>query len=122
MTADVWVHDDRVTIDLHGLDKVAALAGHVEVPMEHVTGARVVPTAEAKAALGWRVGGTFWPGAVTAGYFTERQRRGARQWWSVYRDAEVLVIDTDLDRPSRVVLQHPDRDRLAWLISERVDR
>jgi hypothetical protein len=32
----------------------------------------------------------------------------------------VLVIDSWLERPSRVVLQHPDRHNLAWLIGERI--
>lgn len=119
MSVDVWVHDDRLTIDFHGGDAWAALCRHLDLPMEHVVGARVVPVAEAKADLGWRVGGTFWPGAVAAGHFTVRGRKGARQLWSVYRDPDVLVIDTDLERPARVVLQHPDRERLAWLIAER---
>lgn len=116
------MHDDRVTIDLTGLDRVAALSGHVEVPLEHVTGARVVPTSEAKQGLGWRLGGTFLPGVVAAGHYGVRGRKGARQLWSVYRDKDVLVIDTDREDPCRVVLQHPDRDRLAWLIAERVRR
>jgi hypothetical protein len=34
----------------------------------------------------------------------------------------VLLIETKLDHPVRVVLQHPDRERLAWLIAERIDR
>jgi hypothetical protein len=43
-----------------------------------------------------------------------------RQLWDVYTDTEVLVIETRLDSPWRVVLQHPDREFLAWIISERV--
>jgi hypothetical protein len=31
-----------------------------------------------------------------------------------------LVIDTTLDHPARIVLQHPDRERLAWFIGERI--
>jgi hypothetical protein len=47
------------------------------------------------------------------------QHKGGRQFWCVYRDSEVVVVDTDLDSPARLVFQHPDRDRLAWLIAER---
>ncbi len=73
-----------------------------------------------KAGVGWRVGGTYWPGRVAAGWFTMPDRKAARQLWSVYRDDEVLVIDTTRERPCRVVLQRPDRHDLAWLIGERL--
>jgi hypothetical protein len=120
MGLDVFVHDDKVTLDLSGLDRLWCLAGHLEVPTAHITGARVVPVDDVRAGLGWRVGGGYWPGLLAAGWFTVEGRRGARQFWCVYRDPEVVVVDTDLDQPARLVFQHPDRDRLAWLIGERV--
>jgi hypothetical protein len=120
MAVHVHVHDDRVTIDLDGTDAVWALARHLEVPFAHVTAARVAPVSEPSRDRSWKVVGGNWPGVVMTGWFLERDRRGARQFWSVYRDRDVLVIDTDLERPSRIVLQHPDRDRLAWLVAERI--
>jgi hypothetical protein len=120
MSLDVHVHDDRVTVDLGGADRLWCLASHLEVPVAHITSARVAPVSEVKAGLSWRVGGAYWPGIVATGHYLVPDRKGARQFWCVYRDTEVLVIDTDLDRPARVVLQHPDRDRLAWLIAERI--
>ena len=57
---------------------------------------------------------------MATGHFTVPGRTGARQFWCVYRDPEVLVIDTSLENPARIVLQHADRDRLAWFISERI--
>lgn len=120
MSLDVHVHDDRVTVDIGGIDQVWCLKRHIDLPMLDITSARVVTVAEAKEGLGWRIGGGNWPGRMATGHFTVPGRTGARQLWCVYRDAEVLVIDTDLERPARVVLQHPDRDRLAWLIAERI--
>ena len=120
MSPHVHVHDDRVTIDLGGLDQLWCLARHLEIPFEDITDARVAPVSELKRGLGWRVGGGYWPGRMATGHFLVPDRPGARQFWCTYRDAEVLVIDTSLERPARVVLQHPDRDRLAWLIAERI--
>ena len=115
----IELHDDRVTIDLDGVEQVWALARHLEVPTEHITAARVMPVDDVHHGLGWRIGGAYWPGAVAAGHFTVPDRPGARQFWCVYRDRDVLVIDTDLERPCRLVLQHPDREFLAWIIGER---
>jgi hypothetical protein len=50
MGLDVYVHDDRVTLDLSGLDRLWCLAGHVEVPTANVTGARVVPVGRSRRA------------------------------------------------------------------------
>lgn len=122
MSVRVVVEDDAVDVRLGGLDAVCALRRHLRVPMRHVTGAAVVPLADAKRRVRWRVGGTGLPGVVLAGWMTERDRPGARQWWSTYRDDEVLVVDTDVPRPSRLVVQHPDRHDLAWFIGERVAR
>ena len=118
----VYVHDDRVDIDVDGLDRLMALKGHLTLSMADIVSARVAPVDEPRRDLGWRVAGGYWPGLVATGHFLVRGRPGARPWWLVYRDPEVLVIDTDLDRPCRVVLQHPDRHDLAWLINERVAR
>ena len=120
MSLDVQVFDDKVTIDIGGADPVWCLKRHLEIPMVHITSARVGPVDEVQHGLGWRVGGGYWPGRMATGHFTVPDHPGGRQFWCVYRDTEVLIIDTSLDQPARVVLQHPDRERLAWFIAERI--
>ena len=122
MAIHVRVHDDAVDIELTGLDRTLALKSHLRLPMSVVTDARVAAQGDLKADLGWRVGGTYVPGCVAAGHYSTRGRKGVRQLWAVYRDPQVLVIETSLVNPWRIVLQHPDRDRLAWLIAERAHR
>jgi hypothetical protein len=122
MASNVFVHDDVVDIDFTGWSRIWALKGHVELRMADIVAARVAPRTEVLEGLGWRVGGTYWPGKVTAGHYSTRGRKGVRQLWDVYTDPELLVIETRLDSPWRVVLQHPDRDFLAWVISERIHR
>lgn len=118
----IHVADTAVTVELDGLERVLSVAGRVEVPMEHVVSARVAPVDTVRDGLGWRSLGAHLPGYVAAGWFTVPDHPGARQFWCVQRDRDVLVIDTDLERPARLVLQHPDRARLAWWIAERIDR
>jgi hypothetical protein len=130
MAVDVYVHPDTVDITFSGLDRLVAFTDRLLVPIDVVTSARVRPVAEVRADLGLRTFGTGLPGVVLAGSFAFRDRPGSthdtgfsgeRQLWCVYRDAEALVIDTMWRRPSRIVLQHPDRHNLAWLIGERID-
>lgn len=122
MAVDVFVHDEGVEVDFTGLDVAMCFARHVTVPMEHVVGARIATWDEVRPDLGWRVGGGYWPGWFATGWYTVPGHKGDRQLLCVYRDRdELLVIDTDLPRPSRLVLQHPDRHDLAWWIGERLD-
>jgi len=118
----IHVSDTAVTVELDGLERVLSVAGRVEVPIASVVAARVAPLDSVRHGVGWRAVGAYLPGYVAAGWFTVPDRPGARQFWCVQRDRDVLVVDTDLDRPTRLVLQHPDRARLAWWIAERIDR
>jgi len=109
----VIVSDNLVSIRFMGLDRALSLCRYVDLHGDEITGARLMPRAEARALLGWRVGGGYWPGGVATGWFTTPGQRGQLQLWDVYRDDEVLVIDTTRPKPSRIVLQHPDRAGLV---------
>jgi hypothetical protein len=123
MAVHVHVHDDAVDIRFSGVDWLMAFnPSGQHLAMTDITDARVTPRADALVGLGWRLGGGYWPGAMATGWYSERGRTGVRQLWCVYRDREVLVIDTALTKPCRVVLQHPDRHDLAWFIGERLAR
>jgi hypothetical protein len=117
---DVYVGEEQVAILLTGIDSIWALKSRLIIPTDEIVSARVVSREEAKERLGWRFGGTYWPGTVAAGNYTVRGRNDQRAFWSVYRDDEVLEIETTVDRPHYVVIQHPDRHTLAWLIGERI--
>jgi hypothetical protein len=119
MAVKVLVTDEAVDIRICGWDKVWALSGGLTIPLDEITAARVEPILDAKRNLGWRVGGGYFPGLMATGHFTTRGKKGHRQLWCTYRDDEVLTIETKRPRPWKIVLQHPDRDRLAWWINER---
>jgi hypothetical protein len=123
MPVHVHVSDDAVDITFTGVDKWFSFnPSGQHVAMADITSAQVVPRAEAEAALGWRLGGGYWPRRMATGWYSVKGRKGVRQLWCVYTDQDVLVIDTTLDKPCRVVLQHPDRHDLAWYIGERLAR
>jgi len=120
VSVDVFVSDTGVDLDFRGMDMVLCLTRHVRLDISDVVRAQVISVQGPRAEIGWRFGGAAWPGALTTGWYTVRGLKGRRQLWCVYRDPEVLVIDTTLPKPSRVVLQHPDRHDLAWYIGERL--
>jgi hypothetical protein len=120
MAIELVVNDDSIDLTFTGVDRYLALSKGIHLPITEITDARVAPVAEMKAELGWRVGGGYWPGRMATGHFTWSGRQRYRQLWSVYKATEVLVIDTKRKNPARIVLQHPFRHDLAWLIAERI--
>lgn len=120
MAADVQVRDDRVEIRFAGWDRVLCISSGFDVATSDIESARVAPTEEVRRDLGWRLGGTAWPGSIIAGRFSVKGRPQARQFWDVRKADEVLVIETRLQKPCRVVLEHPARHDLAWWIGERL--
>ncbi len=120
MAIDVQVLDDRVEIRFSGWDRVWCLSRGFELAVADIESARVAPREEVRRDVGWRLGGTAWPGRILAGRYTVKGRPNARQFWDVRKADEVLVIETRLQRPCRVVLEHPARHDLAWWIGERL--
>lgn len=122
MTVTLDLDDTELRVTLTGLDMVLAFARRMVIPVAAIIGARVIARDDAKQDLGWRVGGGYLPGLLATGWYTMRTRKGDRQWWSVYRDRELLSIDTSLQRPARVVLQTDRRHELAGRIQTMVQR
>jgi hypothetical protein len=120
MAIDVFVGDRVVAIHLTGLDAVWSLHSRLLMPIEEIVSARVVDRDDAMGRLGWKLGGASLPGFVAAGTFSINHGNGDRAFCCTYRDEEFLEIETTLHRPRLVLLQHPDRHELAWLIGERV--
>ena len=98
---------DELTLSLRGWDRMWCLASEVRVPWSAVTTSRALPRSDALADLGWRTGGTYWPGRVAKGHYAMRGRKGARQFWCVGSEDRLLVVDTTLERPARLVVGLP---------------
>ena len=113
MGVKITYDQDKLRISCSGIDRIYTFASAMEVPRSAIRSARVMDIAEAKEDLGWRVGGGYFPGRLATGWFLSRGNTSGRQWWCTYRDREVLVIDTTLKSPSRVVNQTPERAALA---------
>lgn len=113
------VGPDALAVGFGGLDVFLCLSAGVEIPWVAVVDARVVPFRTARAEIGWRVGGGYFPGWFATGWYTVPGVKGARQLWRVYRGDELLVVETLLARPRRLVLQVRDPVALGAEINAR---
>lgn len=108
---------DRLHFEIEGFDKLLALKGHLEVPLAHVTGARVDP----EAAKGWwhgvRLPGTDIPGLVTAGSFL---RQGRMVFYDVHHADHAIVVELSHEDYDRLVVEVRDPAGTARMINEAV--
>lgn len=110
MTARIELRPEHLAISFSGAESLLTLKRRLVLPWRDIAAVRVARQAELKRELGWRLGGGYFPGWFATGHYTFRGggRRGERQLWCCYRADEVLVIETRLARPRRVVLQVDD--------------
>ena len=106
---------DLVVVSLSGLDRLFAIKGRLDIPKSHITGVEVMPRKAVPATPGtWlRAPGTYVPGLIRYGSYG---REPNREFWAVYRQAEVIVIQiTDLAY-SRLILATRDPHADASLL------
>ena len=124
MAVHVHVSDDAVDIRFTGIDKwITFNPSGQHLAMADITGARVdaAHRGRGRVAAGGSAAGTGPTGWRRAGS-PMKDRKGVRELWCVYRDDRGARHRHRLDKPCRVVLQHPDRHDLAWYIGERLAR
>ena len=118
MSRSIAVCEGAVEIELSGLDAAISFRRTLRIPVESILSAQVMDVREPKKNLGLRIGGGYFPKRFATGHFLSRGGMKGRQFWSVYQDSEVLVIDRRSgDKPRRVVFQTPDRAALAAKIN-----
>jgi hypothetical protein len=102
---DVRIEGNRVVFEVEGWDKMWALKSRLEVPLDHISGARV----DEEAAKGWwhgvKLGGADLPGLITAGTF---YRKGRLVFMDVRKPEHTIVVDLNHEYYDQLVLQVSD--------------
>ena len=117
---DVSVQGDRIVFEVEGWDKLWALKSKLEIPIEHVKGAKY----DENAAKGWwhgvRLGGADLPGVITAGTF---YRKGRLVFYDTHKPENTIVVDLDdHEKYDQLILQVRDPEGAVKEINEAVAR
>ena len=107
----------QLRFEIEGMDKLLALKGHLELPLSHVKGARVDPT----AAKGWwhgvGMGGAVIPGVLVTGSFYEA---GRMVFYDVHHAEHAIVVELDDDNYDRLIVEVRDPAATATMINDAV--
>lgn len=125
MGVSIDVVGSELVVSMTGWDRIWTLRRSISVPASSVTRVDVGFREPLLEQAGLRVRGSSIPGLLMAGTYTVwsdfRRHDGERQFWLVKRATEVLIIETDLVRPSRLVVEVPDPYDLRRRLNEELD-
>ncbi len=105
----VRISDGRLTVRLHGWEKVAGLLGDLDVPLSAVAAAEVVPDGP-RALRGVRAPGLGVPGGPRIGTW---RGAGATRWVALRAHAPALRVRLRGERYDEVLVTTTDPERLA---------
>ena len=117
--ASISVTDDRLVIEITGLDKLWTLKSRLVIPLAHVRGATADPGI-VREPKGMRTVGTRLPRVITAGTF---RRHGERVFWDVRDPSRAVVIElADQEHYRRLVVEVPDPRAAVELVERAINR
>lgn len=114
---EITVHGESVTFEVEGMDKLWALKSRLEIPLNHIKGARV----DDNAAKGWwhgvKVPGTDLPGVITAGTF---YKAGKTVFYDTHKPEHTIVVDLDHDDYDTLILQVRDPQASVKMLNDAI--
>lgn len=109
---EVIEEGNDLVFNVIGLHKLWTLTSRLEIPREHIHGARIDPAAVLDLK-GWRVPGSDLP-LLTAGTF---HVDGKRIFWDVRNPDNAVVIDLDDEDYEQLIVEVEDPDAVVALLS-----
>ncbi len=113
----IMTEDDRVIFEIEGWDKLWSLRSRLEIPLEHIDGARVDPDPPMGWFDGLKVSGAGLPDIFRAGTFYQQ---GGFVFWDVRHAEKTIVIDLTHERYAKLFIEVADPEEAVSLINKAV--
>ncbi len=99
---DVGFEDDRVIFDIRGWHKLWAFKSRLVIQRAHIVGACHDPSALVGLWKGFRLPGTYLPGAIVAGSF---YRRGRWTFYDVADAEKAIVVELEKEKYAHLIIE-----------------
>ncbi len=109
MPASIELTKDTLTVHIEGADRLWALRSQLRIPLENVISAQAANEEAHKWFHGMRVGGTHFPGVISAGRFYSH---GELVFWDVHEPDRAIAIGLRDERYDKLVIEveNPEQD------------
>jgi hypothetical protein len=115
---NVAVQNDRAVFEVEGLDRLWALRSRLEIPLAHITDAKIDPDQVGRWWHGWKLFGTDLPGLFAAGTF---YYHGELVFWDVRDPAKTVIVSLDHERYKKLIIEVADPDAVVATLRKRPD-
>ena len=102
---EISIIEDRLHLEVKGLDKLRAFKSQLEIPLHHIRDVRRDPIAVSGWWHGIKLPGTNIPGVLTAGTFYQH---GQRVFWDVHDPNRSIIIELNDDRFDELIVEVSD--------------
>jgi hypothetical protein len=116
---EVTVERGSVMFEVEGWDKLWALRSRLEIPLAHITTARVDHDVARGFWHGERLGGTDLPGVITAGTF---YRKGRLVFYDTHKPENTIVVELEHENYDQLILQVRDPEGAVAAITAAKNR
>lgn len=99
---EVSISGDRVHFEVEGMDKLWAFKSHLDIPLQHIRGARIDPTAAKGLWHGLRFPGTQVPGVILAGSFYQS---GGWVFYDVHDPERTVILELEHEHYKNLVIE-----------------
>jgi len=110
---ELSVSGGNLAVHVRGADQLWAFKSSLEIPLQHITGARADPSIAHGWWHGMRMPGTNVPGVITAGTFYQH---GERVFWDVHNPDNTIVIELKDERYKQLIVEVADPNAAVELI------
>jgi len=97
--------EDRLHLEVRGLDKLWAFKSQLDIPLRHIRDVRHDPDAAGGWWHGIKLIGAQLPGVITAGVFYQH---GQRVFWDVHDPANSIIIELHDERYGELIVEVSD--------------
>lgn len=116
---EITIENAKMSMKVEGADRLWSLKSHLEIPLEHITGARVDVDEASRWYDGLRMGGTGIPGVLKAGTYLEKD---GRIFWDVRHPESAVVISLLDERYKELIVEVEDPRSAAAMINDAITK
>ena len=109
--------NDKIIFEIEGWDKLWSLRSRLEIPLEHIEGARVEPNPPMGWFDGLKVSGAALPNIFRAGTFYQE---GDFVFWDVHEPEKTIVIELMHERYAKLFIEVDNPEEAVSLVNKAV--
>ena len=114
---EIKIEADKAIFEVQNWDKLWSLRSRLEIPLTHITGAKIDPNIKIGWFQGLKLGGTDIPNIFRAGTFYQK---GNLVFWDVQQPEKAIVIDLLHEHFGKLIIEVAAPSEAVTLIKEAI--